>query len=261
MRYFYRCSNPIVGVVIPNDVYLTYSIFILTSMMRITSFPLTVTSELSRPELSKVEENVPALAEKTKWLVHASGPSDYVSILGNEPYKPPTLVSSPIGLPSFPKLSLPGSPSGTQEFVLTPDTLRFIAKTVGQISTQVREIHIAYRQVVTRTSLQKDELTAQAKKCGEMEKRIEELKGPLRQDAQTRFNKIQDEQKILLARLDRLLQALMKQALPELSEQETKWFEELKRMKQDILGAGRYDEDSLVARTRMVSMYLTAHVI
>lgn len=49
-----------------------------------------------------------------------------------------------------------------------------------------------------------------------------------------------------------MLQSLMEKASPDLSEHETKWFEELKRMKEDIIGAGRYDEGSLVARTRLL---------
>jgi nucleoporin NUP82 len=52
-----------------------------------------------------------------------------------------------------------------------------------------------------------------------------------------------------------MLRGLMDKASPELSEYETRWFEELKRMKGEIGGAGRYDEGSLVARTRMVHCF------
>ncbi|KAF4619426.1 hypothetical protein D9613_005509 [Agrocybe pediades] len=247
-----KCSNPITAVVIPNDVYLTYSIFILTSMMRITSFPLTVTPEPLPIKPAKVEEKAPAPVERSKWLTPAEGPPGHVSALGTEPYKPPAIASSVSGLPSIPKLSLPGPPSGSKELVLTPDTFRFIAKTVAQITSQLRDIHLAYRAAMTRTALQGNELVAQVDKCATMEKLLEDLKGARRQRTQERFEKVQAEQKALLARMDRVLQAMMKQASPELSEHETKWFEELKRMKQEILGAGRYDEDSLLARTRLL---------
>jgi len=40
----------------------------------------------------------------------------------------------------------------------------------------------------------------------------------------------------------------MKRANPTLSDHETKWFGELGRMRQQVLGAGRYDEGSLMAR-------------
>jgi len=44
----------------------------------------------------------------------------------------------------------------------------------------------------------------------------------------------------------------MDRASPELSEYETKWFAELKRMQGEVVGAGKYDEGSLLARTRML---------
>jgi nucleoporin NUP82 len=74
----------------------------------------------------------------------------------------------------------------------------------------------------------------------------------MRTASEARWERIQAEQKVLLRRLDRMLQGLMEKASPELSEHETKWFEELKRMKEEISGSGRYDEGSLVARTRLV---------
>jgi hypothetical protein len=61
---------------------------------------------------------------------------------------------------------------------------------------------------------------------------------------------------VLLSRLDRTLQGLMRKASPELSENESRWFEELKRMKNEVLGAGRYDEESLRARAKLGSFFL-----
>jgi nucleoporin NUP82 len=49
------------------------------------------------------------------------------------------------------------------------------------------------------------------------------------------------------------VEGIYEKVAPELSEQETKWFEELKRMKAEVLGQGKYDEQSLRARTKLVS--------
>jgi nucleoporin NUP82 len=100
--------------------------------------------------------------------------------------------------------------------------------------------------------LQQYELPRLTKKCQEMESILEEIQGPGRASTEDRLAKVQEEQKLLLARLDRLLQSLMEKASPELSEHEAKWFEELKRMKESVLGRGKYDEDSLVCRTRLL---------
>ncbi|KAF9483973.1 hypothetical protein BDN70DRAFT_873108 [Pholiota conissans] len=248
-----KCSNPVIAVAIPNDVYLTYCILILTSALRVTTFPLNVRMESSppvNPKTMHVPSSIPVT--KSKWLIPLEGPPSYVSFLGPEPYVPPSIVANPSGLPSIPTLSLPSSASGSKDFMLTPDTLRFMGKSVAEISSQVNTLQINYRAGLAQINLQKRELLHQVAKCKEMEDAVEQLKGGKRQITNEKFAKIEREQKDLLARLDRLLQALMRKASPELSEHENKWFEELKRMKEDILGRGRYDEDSLASRTLML---------
>lgn len=74
-----------------------------------------------------------------------------------------------------------------------------------------------------------------------------------------RVEKVRKTQEELLERLDRTLRIYMRKAAPELSEQETKWFEELKRMKAEIIGQGKYDEQSLRARTKLVGSILNTH--
>ena len=111
---------------------------------------------------------------------------------------------------------------------------------------------MACQLLVRRLGLQQFELNRLTKKCHEMESLIEKIQGPKRAAIEARLAKVQEVQKALLARLDHLLQILMERASPGLSEHETKWFEELKRMKEDVLGRGKYDEDSLVCRTRLV---------
>lgn len=81
---------------------------------------------------------------------------------------------------------------------------------------------------------------------------IADLKGRRAMEVTSRAEKVRNAQKKLAARSDRILQALVDKASPGLSEHETKWFDELKRMKEDINGAGRYDEGSLSARAKLV---------
>lgn len=100
--------------------------------------------------------------------------------------------------------------------------------------------------------LQRSELARMSSKCRDMESVIEDLKGPAGMTSRARFEAVQSVQKVLLGRMDRMLQELMERASPGLSEHETKWFEELNRMKGEISGEGRYDEGSLTARIRLV---------
>lgn len=246
-----RCSNPVIGVTIPNDVYLSYSILILTSVMRITSLPLKMHSDPVKAKSQLPEDENSAQTSKSKWLTPVDAPIPYTCVLQDDPYKPPSIILDTSGLPTNPVHSLPAG-TNSKEFVLTPDTLRFIGKTVAQIGSQINELKVAYRAAASRAGLQKKELGRQIDLCKIMEERMEKLKGPVRKNSDVAFSNFQKEQKALMARLDRLLQALIKQASPELSEQETKWFEELRRMREEVRGSGRYDDESLVARTKLV---------
>ena len=197
-------------------------------------------------------EDIDSSTEKSKWLSCIDGPSTHASILGAEPFIPPLLTLSDLSI--SPKPLLPRVPSGSKELTLTPDTLRFLGTSVAQITSQSREVILACQVITRRMCLQQFELPRLTKKCHEMESILEKIQGLGRASTEIRLAKVQEEQKLLLARLDRLLQSQMEKASPELSEHEAKWFEELKRMKDSVLGRGKYDEDSLVCRTRLVSV-------
>ncbi|KAL0949645.1 hypothetical protein HGRIS_009689 [Hohenbuehelia grisea] len=244
-----RSSNPVVAVSVPNDVYLTYSIFILTSAMRITTIPLHVRSDSPRPppkELPAPESNA-----TLNPLVPVDGPPGFVSYLGTESYVPPSILSRPSnGLPSNPHLSLPAS--NKHDFMLTPDTLRYLGTVVSKFVGQIREVQLAYWAAQTRATLHKREAEHQQQHCTQMLGLLRALREERCKRTADRIDAVREEQKKLLARLDRVLSNMMARASPGLSENERRWFEELKALKQEISGAGRYDEGSLSVRTRQL---------
>jgi nucleoporin NUP82 len=222
--------------------------------MRLASFPLTIQSDSPRLRSAKLISKDDQDASKS--LVLADGPPGYVSLLGNEPFTLPQTLSRPLGLPSYPLLSLPNSPkSSGSEFTLTPDTLRYLGKIVECFTTQIHEVQLAHRATVLRLELQKQESLRQQDTCRDMVNLTEKLK---HQDiSQDRITKIRKEQTVLLARLDRILRLQMKKASPSLSEHERKWFEELKGLQEEVCGAGRYDQDSLTARAAAVRTFIS----
>ncbi|OBZ76188.1 Nucleoporin nup82 [Grifola frondosa] len=244
-----KSSNPVVGVAVPNDVYLTYSIFILTSAMRITVFPLKLQpdSPLSGPSELPVERKS---VSRSSNAAPESGPPAYVSLLSAEPFVVPPVLSRALGLPSNPRLSLP--PTSKGEFMLTPDTLRYLGTTVERFTDQIHEVQLAHRAAESRADLQQQEFKRQRDKCWEMIDIIERLNGPRCLETKARLTSVQEGQKALMVRLDRILQALMAKASPELSEHETKWFDELRRIKEEVVGASRFDDRSLVLRTKLL---------
>ncbi|KDQ64728.1 hypothetical protein JAAARDRAFT_64568 [Jaapia argillacea MUCL 33604] len=249
-----RCSNPVIAVSVPNDIYLTYSILILTSAMRTISLPLKLRAESPPPPPIPPPEkealSTPQTSAGLTLLPPVDGPPAYVSLLGTQPFTEPPILSRPSGLPSNPRLSLPSSPSG--QLMITPDTLRYLGTTVQRFHSQIREIQLAHSSAQSRSTLQLQEFERQKQKFSEIRGMIEELKGPRHVKASERSEKLKENQKALGGRLDRVLQGLMGKASPELSEYEVKWFEELGRMKTEVLGAGRWDEGSLATRAKVL---------
>ena len=121
------------------------------------------------------------------------------------------------------------------------------------LGKQIHEIILAGRTTEARVELQKKEFHLQQNACRQMTELMADLKGRRVNNVTTRIERVKNMQKTLSARSDRILQALVDKASPELSEHETKWFDELKRMKEEVVGAGRYDERSLAARLKLVS--------
>jgi nucleoporin NUP82 len=226
---------------VPNDVYLNYSIYVLTSFMRVVSFSLNMRSGLPSKEDNKSSVPVDRL------LKPAESPA-YTSLLGTETWEPPTTLSS--GLPATPHLATPGS--GSKDFRVTPDTLRFFSSKVDEIVTSIHSVESAYRQANARIELQHEELDRQVTKVNEIRVLLGELRGARQDRIDARTHAIQAGQQALIARLDRVLAEHMKRANPTLSDHETKWFDELGRIREQVLGAGRYDEASLRARVQAV---------
>ncbi|KAG6336349.1 hypothetical protein ID866_2744 [Astraeus odoratus] len=246
-----KCSNPVIAVCVPNDVFLTYSMIILTSVFRVTCLPLTLRTGFSCSEESLSVEPDPSIDQAGEFLTAAEGPPPYISLLASEPFRPSSALTRPSGFPSFPRMSV-GTANTKSEFMLTPDTLRYFGSTVEGFIARIREVLLAHRATETRANLQRSEYKRQQEKCVEMLKKMEELKGPRCANIEARVLGIMESHKALMTRLDRTLQSLMQQASPELSESETKWFEELRRMKSEVQGTGRYDENSLVARVSLL---------
>jgi nucleoporin NUP82 len=209
--------------------------------MRVVSFSLNMRSDLPYKDDHKSSERVDRL------LKLVEGPPAYISLLGTESWEPPTSLFS-TGLPATPRLATPGS----KEFRVTPDTLRFFSGKVDEFVTRIHGVESAYRQANARIDLQHEELDRQVSKVNEIQTLLGELRGARQERIEARARAIQAGQQALVTRLDRVLAELMKRANPTLSDNETKWFDELGRIREQVLGAGRYDEESLKARVRAV---------
>lgn len=174
------------------------------------------------------------------------------TILQEKPFEIPAVLARQMGLPSIAHLSLPKSHGMKEELRVTPETLRYIASVVEKITSEIHDVQLAFRALTFRHDLQRQEYARQQQTCRDMVGRIEMLNGQGKAVLGTKMEAVKEAQSQLISRMDRVLQALINRASPELNEHETKWFEELRRMKAQILGVGRYDETALKTRVQLV---------
>ncbi|KAF8528785.1 hypothetical protein BU17DRAFT_73080 [Hysterangium stoloniferum] len=249
-----RASQPVIGICLPSDVYLTYCLFAATSALnfhvfelplRIKEDPL-VGEQQSPANLASlppsVMSSVPALEAKDPSLV---------SLLVKEPYHAPALTSGS-SFQTWRNFAL-SSPASKRELQITPEVLREFATIVHRFQLHIRDILISIHQLQERLMLQDSEFRRQQNKYMEIVALAERLKGEEHTKLQHRFEQAIHEQKLLLKRSDKVLQGLMDSSSPVLTEHEKRWFAELKRMKDDVLGVSSYDSGSLKARTDTLS--------
>ena len=237
-----RSSSPVIGVSIPNDVYLTYSIFTLTAARRLTVFPLSLRSET--PYLPPSDFTALTLSDKKarspspKPPAPTSGPwAEPDNLLYSEVYAIPDILSNPTGLPTYARVSMP--PNASAPLVITPETLRYLGKAVEQVTSLIRDVVRGHRIAETRGQLQLHEMLRQRQRMSIIAERVARLRGEKRERTTRKIEALRTNQKAIMARADALLQNMVQRASPDLSENESKWFEELRRMEAEVMGVGK----------------------
>ena len=255
----FRSSQPIGSVVLPSDVYLSHSLFVVTSSLKIQTFQLAlrVDSSLTSADVQpQVPHPLPSLSPSVAdhiRSVQASDPS-LLSLLSS-PYKPPHAISI-AAISDIRQLAPQVAATQRGEIQITPETLRQFATTVHAFQSHIRDVHLSLNGLQDRLMLQDKEFQRQQEKYVEIVARTERLRFQEQERIKRRFELTTAEQKRLLGRSDKLLQALMDTSSPVLNEPEKRWFAELQRMKADVLGEGNYDSASLKARTYAVRIWL-----
>ena len=201
----------------------------------------------------------PDILEKTRDnselppLPPSNGPPAYTCLLTTHPLSIPPILERPLGLPTIAKLAVPKSHNIKSEIVLTPETLRYLANVSERIAGEIHEVHLAGHHIKSYADLLRQEFDRQQKRLADVLARTQALVGPRKAYVLEYEKRVQENQKVLLARMDKVLQTLIKKASPELNEHETRWFNELQRMKAQVLGVGKHDSQSLKYRVRQVS--------
>ncbi|GAA6029974.1 hypothetical protein JCM8097_009196 [Rhodosporidiobolus ruineniae] len=232
---------PVVGLQVVNDVYLGYSLLLLTSSLQLAGIELSLRIDSSDLALHSASATSSA---------PSADPPAYVSLL-NTPFTVPAILSS-----SRPATRLGPTPGGSKELTITPDTLRQLGKHVSTVQTSVRELVSAADEVQHRLELQMKELSRQLGKLAELKqlrvdlgKSVAASSAADETSAEARLRRAEQTQQQLVERADRVLQRLMEAHQPEVSTYERRWFDELGRLEVQVHGA--VDEDRATAATSL----------
>jgi nucleoporin NUP82 len=237
--------EPVTAVAVPTDSFSTSSMVVLTANQRARVVPLASRSE----DPLRVSANGglgPAKASMD------DSRSTYISALVTAPFvKPEALQKSYADL--VPQITA-GSTTG--QLTLDAATLRQLSITVERFRTHLHGVQLARQMLDGRATLQQQEFACQQAEYGKMIALLKTIQSKRQADGQRKLEVTRAKHVDMLSRTDRILKRLMLRASPELNEHETRWFEELSRMKQEVLGMDKYDDRSLSSKAELVSARL-----
>lgn len=242
--------SPVIGLAVVDDIYLGYSL-----LMSIAGNDRAVAIELAL-RLSDADESTvkttatttaaPSEENKTK---APTEPPAYVSAL-ERPFDVPAILDRASSVSGVPRLALaPASQSASQatrKGEITPDSLRFIGGAVEKYRRELRQLAGAADAVQVRIALQQQEMTRQLKALRDIDDTAEDLRRSTTGGATTaaaastgqgigaRVARVAAQQERLVQRTDSVLQRLMNAHHPQLSQYETRWFDELRRLEREI---------------------------
>jgi len=234
-------AQPVEGLALLNDVYLGYSLVLVTAALQPVGVELALRIDASA---TAFDDAPAAAAAPAKPAAAIPTEPAYVSLLSQTPFTvPPFLARLRTALPVLTRL-----PTTRDELRITPDTLRQLGKHVQAAQTAMRDLVAASGVVSARVELQMRELVRQVDKVRELDARRAELGKSVGASGapgavEQRVRAAEEKQLALLARTDRVLQRLVEGHQPQVSAVERKWFDELERLSEQVDGGVDEDED------------------
>ncbi|ORY54488.1 hypothetical protein BCR35DRAFT_335787, partial [Leucosporidium creatinivorum] len=218
-------TTPLIGLNVINDIYLGYSLLLLTDKLQLVAIELSLRVDSALLPSASTSSNGTKALDSSDTKDDSEG---YQTLL-TTPFHIPSSLTRTTPSSSLARLAPPKTPS--KELIITPETLRFLGKSVELVQTEIRDLVTGVDAVQGRLELQMRELSRQLGAVDSLSK----LSSPASSstDLPTRLASAQATQLTLLARTDRLLQRLMDAHSPQLSNFEKKWFEELGRLERE----------------------------
>jgi len=234
------------GVAITKDVYLGYTLLLLTTSLQLIALELSLMPE------SSSDEPTPQARSKTPLAQAVDALPAYIPIVSRPVFQPDARLNPSSRTPRF---VMPASSQG-KTLEITPETLRFLGQTVASLRSSIRDLVTSGNAVQYRFELQCKELAKQLQKIGDLRQEVQHIASGGSGSLKQRLDSVEDTQKTLLRRADRILQMLMDGHEPALSTFETQWFEELDRFKGEIgeTGSGKGLHDRIARVHNQLNM-------
>lgn len=249
-----------VGMVLIHDVYLGYSMLLMTQELQTVGIELSLRVDLSLLPSQASHQTTPTRPTLEPLVTKgvSAEPPAYLSLL-DSPFQIPAILSSTASCIKSTRLVIktPNPDPTSSTLVITPETLRFMGTTVTSFRHALRDLVQGADQVQCRLELEMKELSRQLSKLNELNLLAEDLRKSTRSSASaglnrsgndptslagrggiltTRLSKVEMDQRVLLERTDRVLQRLIEGHEPVLSSFEKKWFDELERVEREVAG-------------------------
>lgn len=241
-----EASNGVVALANLNDVYLGYALLVLTAEQQAVTVELAFRSQRTTHADERID-----LAAGRQRLVEAgptangksSLPSQhkaYVAFSDSSKFALPPLLARKSSTPTT-RFSIPqtaGSARGARvsadgNIELTIESLRFVGQTVEKLDMSIKSLIGAGNMVQDRLELHLRELPRQVRKYQSLDDKLAERDDSF-SSFSDRLERVRTRQWELERKADRVLQALIDNAQPELSVYEQRWIEELDRVKRSV---------------------------
>ncbi|KAI7879763.1 hypothetical protein K492DRAFT_208027 [Lichtheimia hyalospora FSU 10163] len=233
-------TEPIIGMAIITDIYLTYSMLALTGSYKLVPHELSLRQDaISTPSATR-DSPEPTLGNKDQD--------------GTE-----SLLEGPLYTPSVPqssqtKIVVPQEYAGKKEVVISEDSLRFLSTSTETLARNINQVNKGTVAAKRRLQLQEREMQRQTDTIRDLYQRLDDL---FSVESQNNFNEriletARNHGKLAL-RIDSILRQAMGRFHPGMSTQEKEWAESLDDLQKQVEGDQGY-----TARINKLQEQLTA---
>lgn len=236
-------SPPITAVSVVNDIYLSYSLMIMSSALQLVPIELSLRVDIMAKRSDRMSVD-PGYIDMNA----VNDNPHYISMLQTPAFTPPDTLANfqPRG-----RVLLPPDKKGAIKF--DDETLRLLGNTVQEFRNDLRTLAKANNATQQRFQLQIQELPRQLSKLQDAVELSNTIRERHEKELESKKERLSKRQEELLARADRILQSLIDAHEPTLSHAEEAWFKEIQKLQRYVQSDTGLDKRVKTVRSKQPS--------